>query len=233
MTIKCAMKFCSVILATFSLKAGATIQSVDILNTLAGNMLKNQALAEGYNNVNVDIQPLDSRLSLPECESTIDVLSGMDVSSLGYKAVGLRCKSPTPWTVYIRAEVTASTEIPVLVASLNRDDIISKGDIVISRITIRSNPVGLLTDTDDIIGKQARRALPAGKALKKSDLKAPILVHRGQIVDLISGAAGLQVRMTGKALADAANGERVLVQNLSSKKRVEGKVLPTAEVLVN
>lgn len=39
---------------------------------------------------------------------------------------------------------------------------------------------------------------------------------------LVSGNGGLKVRMQGKALKDAAVGERVKVTNLSSGQKIEG-----------
>jgi flagella basal body P-ring formation protein FlgA len=115
---------------------------------------------------------------------------------------------------------------------VNRQDIIGHADIALRKINIRSDITGLLTDVNEIVGKEAKRNLSVGQPLRKSDIKLPIIVQRGQIVSLVSGVAGLEVRMSGKALADAASGELILVQNLSSHKRVQGKVLPSAEVLV-
>jgi flagella basal body P-ring formation protein FlgA len=38
--------------------------------------------------------------------------------------------------------------------------------------------------------------------------------------------------MRGKALGNGAEGDRLLVENLSSRKRVEGEVLATGQVLI-
>ena len=151
---------------------------------------------------------------------------------LGHQSVGVRCSSPESWTVYVRADVTTYEEVPVLSRPVNRQDIIGHADIALRKINIRSDITGLLTDVNEIVGKEAKRNLSVGQPLRKSDIKLPIIVQRGQIVSLVSGVAGLEVRMSGKALADAASGELILVQNLSSHKRVQGKVLPSAEVLV-
>ena len=48
------------------------------------------------------------------------------------------------------------------------------------------------------------------------------MISRGQQITLIAGDNGLEVRMQGKALKDAAVGERVNVTNLSSGQQVEG-----------
>jgi flagellar basal body P-ring formation protein FlgA len=53
---------------------------------------------------------------------------------------------------------------------------------------------------------------------------ADVLIHQGQQVTLIATVGGLQVRATGKALANGSAGARLRVQNLSSLKVVEGVV---------
>ena len=55
---------------------------------------------------------------------------------------------------------------------------------------------------------------------------------RGQVVDLIAQTAGLQVNMQGKALTAGGEGDRLIVKNTNSGKRVEGVVLASGAVLV-
>jgi flagella basal body P-ring formation protein FlgA len=54
--------------------------------------------------------------------------------------------------------------------------------------------------------------------------KADLVIQHGQEVTLVAAAGGIEVRATGRALADGASGSRVKVQNLSSMKVVEGVV---------
>jgi flagella basal body P-ring formation protein FlgA len=215
-----------------SLGAHATVQPLNEINRLVKATLEDRALASGHRETSVKLQPLDSRLRLHKCEKKLEVLPSPGSKMLGHQSVGVRCSSPESWTVYVRADVTTYEEVPVLSRPVNRQDIIGHADIALRKINIRSDITGLLTDVNEIVGKEAKRNLSVGQPLRKSDIKLPIIVQRGQIVSLVSGVAGLEVRMSGKALADAASGELILVQNLSSHKRVQGKVLPSAEVLV-
>jgi flagella basal body P-ring formation protein FlgA len=76
----------------------------------------------------------------------------------------------------------------------------------------------------ELAESQAKRALRAGQPLRFSQLMHPILIERGQEVTLVSGLAGVQVRMQGKALASGAAGDRILVANERSGRRLEGIV---------
>jgi flagella basal body P-ring formation protein FlgA len=53
---------------------------------------------------------------------------------------------------------------------------------------------------------------------------ADVIVHRGQDITLVASSGTFEVRAAGRALADAAAGTRLRVQNLSSMKVVEGMV---------
>ena len=56
------------------------------------------------------------------------------------------------------------------------------------------------------------------------DLVAPRLVRRGDTIALVSRQGGIEVCMAGRALADAGARERVSVENLSSRRVVQGTV---------
>jgi flagella basal body P-ring formation protein FlgA len=60
----------------------------------------------------------------------------------------------------------------------------------------------------------------------------PELVVRGQTVTLVAGSPGVEVRMQGKALASGAEGDRLMVSNLRSGRRVEGIVLSDGSVQI-
>lgn len=91
---------------------------------------------------------------------------------------------------------------------------------------------GIIFDPAQIVGKELARSLNAGSTFKLSQLRAPKVIKRGQVVTLKAGAGGLEVQIQGKALGDAAEGERVLVSNLSSGRQVEGTANADGSVTV-
>ena len=115
---------------------------------------------------------------------------------------------------------------------MNRSELIGKNDISYRIIDIASDLRGIVLDPRNIVGKEVTRDLHAGRPLRRSDLKSPQLIKRGQSVSITSSVAGLKVTMKGKALGNAAAGDRLWVENQSSQKRVEGVVTDTGEVLV-
>lgn len=203
----------------------------DIAGTAAMEM-ENRALDQGYRNVSVDVRPLDSRLNLAVCGEPLSVLPSNTERALGPVTVGIRCNSPEPWTLYVRGQVAASMEVPVLLTSLERGSLISTSDLEVQMRDISNDSAGIITEMDQIVGNEAKRNLSASTPLRFSDLKAPELVERGQTVTIVSGAGGLSVSMQGKALGSGAESDRVWVTNLSSGKRVEGVIAPDGSVVI-
>ena len=191
---------------------------------LARDVATTAAMERGYDDVMVSIRPLDSRLAPALCDAPLQALPANANRTLGAISVGVRCSGSQPWTIYVRGTVNAYTDIPILTQSVPRGEIVSDGDISIEKVEIRSDFDQIIVDRDDIIGKQAKRALAAGQPLRFSQLMHPILIERGQEVTLVSGISGVQVRMQGKALASGAAGDRILVANERSGRRLEGVV---------
>ena len=218
--------------ATTSVFASAKHHSHSELSGIAAEVLEERARARGLDAVNVEVMPLDDRVSLPKCGEGVTVLNDNSQPSLGRVTVGIRCQTPEPWTIYLRGRVTASAAIPVLQHPLNRSELISDDDVVIKNIQIESDLRGIITERGQLVGKVAVRNLIAGQPLRQSDLKAPKLVSRGQSVTITSKVGGLTVTMKGKALGNARAGDRLWVENTSSNKRVEGEVTPEGDVLI-
>lgn len=228
------VKFAGALVATLisSLATAMTSQSIVTLSTIASQVMEQRALAAGYSNIEVSVRSLDNRLQLTTCNESIAVLPNSSQRALGPVTVGLRCEAPERWTIHVRGNVTAQRQLPTLSRAVNRGDIISSRDIVWQTVQIDREATGLLTTPADMIGKEARRHLASGQTVRSSDVVSPTLVERGQVVDLIAKTSGLQVNMQGKALTAGGEGDRLIVKNTNSGKRVQGVVLASGAVLV-
>ncbi len=203
----------------FSNQGNQSLQSITDTVVLAG---KRRAQALGYDNVKVQVRPLDERLRLPGCEQPLDTFMPPGAPSLGAVNVGVRCASSQPWTIYVRAHISAQRAVPVLARPLARNTIISEADLTVIDQPIDMAISGVVYEVEQIIGMELTRSLDAGSTIGVNQLRPPKVIKRGQQVTLVAGAGNLQVRMQGKALGDATAGERVRVTNLSSNQQVEG-----------
>ena len=78
------------------------------------------------------------------------------------------------------------------------------------------------TTSENLLGKQLRRALPAGAVVVPQAVKGVPLIRQGETVTLVMRQGGMEVRSSGIALGDAELGQRLRVRNESSKRVVEG-----------
>ena len=220
------------ILASTNVSASTAQHSHSALGELAARALEKRAQSQGLEAIQVEVFPLDGRVSLPACAEQVSVLSEHNQTVLGTVTVGMRCQTPEPWTIYLRGRVTSSITIPVLTQPVNRSNLIGYDDVALKKLLIDADLRGVIIDRNHMVGKIAVRNLIAGQPVRQSDVTAPKLISRGQSVTITSKAGGLTVTMKGKALGNARAGDRVWVQNQSSNKRVEGEVTPGGEVLI-
>lgn len=206
-------------------------QSLSSIEAAASNYAESRARKNGFMGVAVQIRPLDSRIGLTDCDSPLSAVASSK-RVLGAISVAVSCESPAPWTVHLRGTVAARVGLPVITIPINRGDIISGSDLKMDQRRITRDLVGYVADPQDIIGKEARKHLPVGSMVRKSDIIAPQIIDRGQTVDLIARSSGLVVNVRGIALANGAAGERLLVKNVSSGKRVEGLILRNGSILI-
>jgi len=203
----------------------------DILATVEIAALS-AATAAGFDNVEVRVRPLDRRLRPQRCGEPLSLLRPPNNRALGPVSYGVRCTEPVPWTLYLRADVSATIDVPVLSESLPRETILTAADLEIREQVITSRAADLITDRRQLIGMALRRPLAAGAPLYRGSVARPRIVERGQTVTLVAGGEGFEVRMQGKAMGSGAEGDRLWVTNASSGRRLEGIILADGSVRV-
>lgn len=207
-------------------------QPLDTIAAVVEAACREEARLRGFDEVTVTVRSLDNRLRLPLCEQPLRAFPVQAERVLGALSVGVRCGGQAPWTIYVRAQVEATRLVPVLARPLGSRSVITAADIELVNVSAGVALNGVLLEPDQIIGMELIRPLEAGSPVKVSQLRAPKLVKRGNLVTILTGVSGLEVRMQGKALGDAAAGDLVQVTNLSSGQLVEGVVNADGTVTV-
>lgn len=177
-----------------------------------------------FNNPQVSISSLDTRLRLQACQSPLDTFSNHDELRSGQLTVGVRCHAPVNWTVYVPAQIKVMQDVVVTKRPLSADHILTANDIKLAPRDIVSERKGFVTDATALIGQQLKSPLPMGSVLEASQFKSQILVHRGDLITLVAAVGNMEVRVRGEAMANAGLGQRVKVKNISSERIVEGVV---------
>lgn len=200
-------------------------QPTDLIRQAATEHVRAQVGADAT----VDAAILDTRLRLGLCASALSATTFSGNASAS--TVAVRCSAPE-WLVYVPVRVSRNQEVLVLLRPLARGERITADALQLQHREALANGISAYSEISQVVGKTLIRPLGAGSVLTADVLTAPRLVQRGQQVVLIGRAGAVEVRASGRAMADGAEGSHVRIQNLASGLMVEGKVLSTGAVEV-
>ncbi|WP_101067141.1 flagellar basal body P-ring formation chaperone FlgA [Roseovarius salinarum] len=124
---------------------------------------------------------------------------------------------------------TAAADTVLAARTIRAQAVISPADVVVKNIEI----AGAATSVDQVVGKEARVALYAGRPVRPRDIGPPAIIERNQIVPIVFESEGLHISAEGRSLSRAGPGERVRVMNLSSRTTLFGTVEPDGTVRVS
>jgi flagella basal body P-ring formation protein FlgA len=169
---------------------------------------------------------LDSALRLPACGQ------GLKAQPTGTSTVEVSCPDAGGWRLFVPVKIRRNQNVLILNRGISAGETLSAADITTAQRDVARIAGAALADPAAAVGRVARRTLTAGSLLSATDLVPQRLVRRGDSVALVSRMGGVEVRVAGKAMADAGENERVSVENLSSRKIVQGTVAASGDVFV-
>ncbi|CAN5197029.1 flagellar basal body P-ring formation chaperone FlgA [soil metagenome] len=137
----------------------------------------------------------------------------------------------SPTKLRFTGTAVETVDAPVLVRSVERNEILKSSDVILERRP-KIEAGNDLAIRDRAVGMQVRKQMRAGQVLKAADLGKPDLVSRDQAVTLIYEVPGLYLTGRGKAVDSGTEGDVVNVVNLQSKRTVQGVVVGPGQVSV-
>lgn len=131
--------------------------------------------------------------------------------------------------IKVRLRLAVFAKVFVARSTLPYGDIVRAEKFTEEWQEVKGEPI---FDLESALGKRLTRRISRGQYLHKSDVQEPFLVERGQTVDVILMAGGLQLRSQAKALTSGRLGQSVPVQLLGNRKRLTGQVISSSTVKV-
>ena len=198
------------LLAALALPAGISHAQTPRQDTAALRHVVEQFLrvqASGLpGDVNIQVGQIDNRTNLAACAAPEAFLpKGSRV--WGKTTVGVRCTTPSPWTIYVGATVQVIGEYVVTAAPLAQGQTIGPNDVVRIKGDLTALPNGIITDASQAVGRTVISSLTAGIPLRNDALRAQQAVQQGQTVRLVSNGPGFSISAEAKALNNAAEGQ--------------------------
>ncbi|MBA4286104.1 MAG: flagella basal body P-ring formation protein FlgA [Xanthomonadaceae bacterium] len=173
----------------------------------------------------VTAEALDNRLRLPACARPLDT-SAANPAARGAWSILVSCRDngAALWAVFVPVKVADLRSVVVMSRSVAPGQPISAELLRLEKRDVATLSMGYLSSIDEAVGRSLRRPVAPGAALTPDALAVTRLIKRGDLITLVGRSGGLEVRAQGKALADGGSGERIPVENPSSRRVVQGVV---------
>lgn len=125
------------------------------------------------------------------------------------------------------------TEIPVLVSRMNRGEIIKESDIKLFCIAKNKIRKDTIKSDDQLLGKELTRTIYPDRPISVRDLSTPKLVDKGHMIPLVYRTQYMELKTTGSALDNGANGDIIRVRNTKSGAIIQAMINENGEGVVN
>lgn len=126
-----------------------------------------------------------------------------------------------PVTIY--TQVSKNQTVLFTRRAIERGEMIRAADVEERRFDGQA-PNSAAVSIDDVIGKEAVQSITAGAIVHTRYLRAPLLVQRGETVDVYARTRGIAVRTLATARQDGALGDLVQVESLDGEERFAARV---------
>jgi flagella basal body P-ring formation protein FlgA len=122
--------------------------------------------------------------------------------------------------------------VVVAVHPISRGERIGAEDVELARMKAGAQPRTEFQSLQEAIGKEATRNIVAGQALDDQYVRSPLLVNRGDVVDVFARSGGVQVRTRGRAKEEGSHGSLIQVEMLNDRRSLVARVCGIGEVEV-
>jgi flagella basal body P-ring formation protein FlgA len=133
--------------------------------------------------------------------------------------------------IYGRAYVEKPATVPT--RTIRPGERITANDLVREPLRLSDISPDAVLDGRDLIGQEARRALPAGRPIEAHQIGAPTIVSRNSLVEISYASSQMKITGKGRALSDGGLNEMVQVMNIASKKVIEARIIGHGHVEVS
>lgn len=135
-------------------------------------------------------------------------------------------------TMNLRFDVKLYRQVTVAASQISQGEVLTSEKLRYERMNTGRLATGYFTDMSKVIGLETRRPLTPGMVITDLMLNKPIVIKRGNLVNIVARIGSMEVTTVGKAMQDGYVGQLIRVQNINSNKFISGKVLDEGTVQV-
>lgn len=129
-----------------------------------------------------------------------------------------------PLTLTVAGSARPHPKAVVSKRMIGRGILLTHADVELRPVPGSKLHEGVLTRMEDVIGKETRGNIRVGTVLQGDDIGEPVLIHRGDLIDLAVMARGIKVTTTAKAVSNGSLGELIQVETTQPRERLAARV---------
>jgi flagella basal body P-ring formation protein FlgA len=123
-------------------------------------------------------------------------------------------------------------KVPVLSRQMGNKDVIELEDIEFKLMPSRKLRKDTVTDSDQLLGKSARKLISAERMIRLSEVAPAITVEKDREVEMTYNTPYMSLRTSGKALENGHKGDLIRVMNHDTQRTVSARVVDAHRVEV-
>jgi flagella basal body P-ring formation protein FlgA len=134
--------------------------------------------------------------------------------------------------VWARAAIGVRQPYLVAAEALRADQPISPQQLELREHEGFPLPAGVATSTAEVSGRAPRQTIAAGQPLRLSQLTEPVVVNAGELVEVEVRSGQARIRFSGHARTAGRAGQRILIENPATHRRVSARVVAPGRAVV-
>jgi flagellar basal body P-ring formation protein FlgA len=178
--------------------------------------------------INLPVQ-LKERLKV----KNINFLKIPDATGDGVCSVEVEEKNGRDRAIQVASKVSAKRRLFILKEDMKKGDLVRASDVVVREAYLNGGAAGYPRSLEDVEGKVLKKDLKTGTSLGTAVLEEPVVLKKGDVVNLVVENRRLTIQTQGRALDRGKIGDTVRVKNISSGKEVVGRLTTSNTVTVS
>ncbi len=164
-----------------------------------------------------------AKLAAANSLASIEIIGEPQAGSVNLRAIGRHHEGAIEAIV----PLTLTPHRQVVVANLNlqRGERINASDVRMAPLTAKLWKDSYATSIDMVIGKEVRGIVREGAAVSLGDIGQPILVRRGDLIEIRVVGGSVVITTNAKSVGEGAAGDLVEIETIQPRKRLIAKVV--------
>lgn len=213
-----------------------------ILNAIPLSEIQNEALAKATNEISEQYESFKVSLINMDPKTkkhwtcTHNPQYSVSHQSLFQSRLTVLAQCQTPsWSMLIPLRNEIYAEIGYLNSPKNYGGILNESDIYWKKVNILKIHRRYITKDKigQFIGMKSRKRLSAGDVIETNQWRFTDIIKKNQHLYLVYEADGVKVVTKGKALEKGHIGKRIMVENLRSKRKLQGIITGSDTVTIS